>query len=973
MAAAQDQLAQSSANLATVTESSARRQASVTREFEKMEMRANPARKAIEDLNRAQATLQSGVDQNSARFERANQVLQVYVDRANKAREAQERLNAAQAASKLETQNRINDITGVSSMASRNSIGRADDIAAYGKELDRVREKFNPLFAVGQQYRRTIEEINQHLRANALSEKEAAAAREAAKTTVQNQVHALRNGATAGRLMAGEMANLSFQLNDIVTGLALGQSPFMIMAQQGGQVYQIFANSQASLKGALQEIGSRLTGLVTPARLAFGAIAAGAFTAISALSSFADAQRNVSRALAGAGGASGLSRGGINQIAEQSSSAFGLSVSEAREAAAAFAATGKLYEQSVLSATQITKQFAQAMGIDTSEAIKQLGQDFRDPVKAAVEWNQTLGFLDAKTLNYIQSLISMGDRQGAVNALIAAAVPSIAKMAEQTSGLTKAWTAATNAVSYYFDEIGKRGARIIERGTGSDLGGFTDAERLQTATRRRDQLAPVATNPDRLAELQKAGPGQAEMTIREYAEMSKEVERLTEKMRALAETTATQRFAQLSLEARDFTNSIITSIPQVERLSQGLALLNQLEVARANRGMGPNAAMESAAAAGRVLLALAMEQEGVEKRKAIIFSQNALQYKNVAASTAQTLAQMQAELPLAQAVTEAARMQAQYEADIVKWKTLGKDATDAMVLADKEREISQAKINAGAEQQLKSLQQQGELLRATSDYERDKIQFAQTYQNLLDKRVDSLLALKIATQELRNTEQQRENTKRETTERQSRSSSSGGSSTIIYGDTPDERSRNEQIAIANERERRYQQYGSGSATGAGMTSTIDTSFNNTAFGSDFVNQHNERHQQLLNDNLARMTEALNKAAEATNNNTEALSISLDPLFSQGHDYLNSLRIGYYKAATGLSGIVAGSGSGDKTPVHMMLQPGELLEVTPKDQVGRGNTSTSTVANDNRKYQSFTFIGSMSSRDRMTARQQSQGF
>ena len=78
----------------------------------------------------------------------------------------------------------------------------------------------------------------------------------------------------------------------------------------------------------------------------------------------------------------------------------------------------------------------------------------------------------------------------------------------------------------------------------------------------------------------------------------------------------------------------------------------------------------------------------------------------------------------------------------------------------------------------------------------------------------------------------------------------------------------------------------------------------------------------LNDQLKALTDA-SKSLEDT------MKLQLDPLFSQGHDYINKLKIGYYQAATGLTGIVGGSGSGDVTPVHMMLEPGELLKVIPK--------------------------------------------
>lgn len=126
-----------------------------------------------------------------------------------------------------------------------------------------------------------------------------------------------------------------------------------------------------------------------------------------------------------------------------------------------------------------------------------------------------------------------------------------------------------------------------------------------------------------------------------------------------------------------------------------------------------------------------------------------------------------------------------------------------------------------------------------------------------------------------------------------------------------------------------------------------------------------------NELLKQLTDQLEQLQKATEENTEAMNAQLDPLFSQGHEYLNSLKMGYYKAATGLSGIVTGSGGTDSTPVHMMLTPGEHVQVTPPGQ------TPGKVSNDNSKNvtQNITINieGGSSPSDRFTARQRAQGF
>lgn len=75
--------------------------------------------------------------------------------------------------------------------------------------------------------------------------------------------------AASGGAAAGSLTNLSFQINDIASGLAMGQSPFTILAQQGGQVFQVWQQNNNVFKQA----ASVVTGFLTPMRLLGGVTA----------------------------------------------------------------------------------------------------------------------------------------------------------------------------------------------------------------------------------------------------------------------------------------------------------------------------------------------------------------------------------------------------------------------------------------------------------------------------------------------------------------------------------------------------------------------------------------------------------------------------------------------------------------------------------------------------------------------------
>jgi len=79
--------------------------------------------------------------------------------------------------------------------------------------------------------------------------------------------------AKSAGLARHEMINLSRQVQDVGVSLVSGQSPFMVLAQQGTQVYDIFASS----KGTLGGFGAQIASMITPTRvLGVGVVAVGA-------------------------------------------------------------------------------------------------------------------------------------------------------------------------------------------------------------------------------------------------------------------------------------------------------------------------------------------------------------------------------------------------------------------------------------------------------------------------------------------------------------------------------------------------------------------------------------------------------------------------------------------------------------------------------------------------------------------------
>ncbi len=117
---------------------------------------------------------------------------------------------------------------------------------------------------------------------------------------------------------------------------------------------------------------------------------------------------------------------------------------------------------------------------------------------------------------------------------------------------------------------------------------------------------------------------------------------------------------------------------------------------------------------------------------------------------AKALQATQDQATIAAAVTGQQQIAAQFAVTYAQAIRDGATAEEAAALAAGQRAVTYAQLNADADRQLKTLQQQGQLLQAESQFEKDRIAAAQTYQNLLEKGVDSEKARAVAGQQLRN-------------------------------------------------------------------------------------------------------------------------------------------------------------------------------------------------------------------------------
>lgn len=376
----------------------------------------------------------------------------------------------------MSARNSIN-LTNADILVAKQTIvpNRGADIAAYGTELDQLRAKFNPLWAAGQQYRATIDEIARAERVGAIAANEATAARARAREETSKMVRVIRGEPifekTGGNgLNSTQRSMLSSGAFNTIGSLGSGAPITQVMLQQGADLAQAFSmgpngvgGTFAALRGIFVSWLPTIVG-VTAALGPLIAVGYGFFR-------FRSEVESLGHSLDGLGRRSGETMSSLSALAARGSDAGGLSISEGRAAAAAYAGAGiggGVNEGLIAQ----TKAFARVTGTDLDAASKTLATAFADPTKGAQQLGDTLGFVDQKTKESIASFQRQGDIISARRVLFDAMSKDLASAADRTQNVAKGWTAIGNAISDATGKLGEWTARQVglSGGNPEDIG-----------------------------------------------------------------------------------------------------------------------------------------------------------------------------------------------------------------------------------------------------------------------------------------------------------------------------------------------------------------------------------------------------------------------------------------------------------------------------------------------------------------------
>ncbi|HID2486439.1 phage tail tape measure protein [Enterobacter cloacae] len=441
----------------------------------------DPVTKALNRLDEQQESLrkfQAKGFLDTDTFQAYNKILDdtrlKLTDTGEAAARAQAELAATQAAEKQ-------------SAALKNLLGSIDPTIRAFNSLDEQHAQLVAHFEAGRINGAQFEHFNTIL--NQTRERLSGVADVLPEALSRQEAAARRAGISVGQYSAA-LRTLPAQFTDIATQLAGGQSPFLILLQQGGQIKDSFgglgpmlqalrdalfgfneesretSESAAGISDAAEGLNNtseaaeklgRAGGLLNTFNLAIaGSVGLLALLAGAAYSSSQQFD-NVARSLILMGGAGFSSMQQLNDAAKDVADNAGASLAESVDTLVQLNDTGKYTADQM---TKIAKSIL-AMGdagLDTKAALADFSRLANDPIKALASLNQQYGFVDEAMMKHLITLEKTKGKTAAANEAITLFADTMEdrsnKIVEATDNIGQAWNGVKAFSSDIFGQIG---------------------------------------------------------------------------------------------------------------------------------------------------------------------------------------------------------------------------------------------------------------------------------------------------------------------------------------------------------------------------------------------------------------------------------------------------------------------------------------------------------------------------------------
>lgn len=270
----------------------------------------------------------------------------------------------------------------------------------------------------------------------------------ATKTAKQNMASLGDQATVSAKQTAAAMRMVPAQLTDIVTQLAGGQSPFLILIQQGGQLKDMFGG----VGNAAKAMGNYLLGIVSPGAIIAAGLGAVAFAALQGSKESAEFNKQ----LALTGGYAGLSASQLMVMAAKLGEANGTQ-HEAASVLAAIVASGQVAGGQF----EAIGNAALAMSDATGRAVKDIVEEFvelgKAPAAASAKLNEQYHYLTLSVYEQIKALEDQGRKTDAAALAQGTYAAAMKASADQVSGqlgmLERSWKSITETAKKAWDAM----------------------------------------------------------------------------------------------------------------------------------------------------------------------------------------------------------------------------------------------------------------------------------------------------------------------------------------------------------------------------------------------------------------------------------------------------------------------------------------------------------------------------------------
>ena len=250
------------------------------------------------------------------------------------------------------------------------------DAARFDEQMARVRRHFS---GTESDAKKTAAVVEQSLSRQALAAQKA--------------------GISVGQYKAA-MRMLPAQFTDVATQLAGGQSPWLILLQQGGQVKDSFGGMIPMFRGLAGAITLPMVG-VTSLAVATGALAYAWYQGDATLSEF-------NKTLVLSGNQAGLTADRMLTLS-RAGQAAGLTFNQARESLAALVNAGVRGGEQFDAINQSVARFASASGVEVDKVAEAFGKLTTDPTSGLMAMARQFRNVTAAQIAYVAQLQPSGD------------------------------------------------------------------------------------------------------------------------------------------------------------------------------------------------------------------------------------------------------------------------------------------------------------------------------------------------------------------------------------------------------------------------------------------------------------------------------------------------------------------------------------------------------------------------------------